>query len=67
MWKWSFPSKQEVIEYRSSFSNKNPIRKDKEEKRRYIKRELNSEFIKDVEWNADAITKARIKLLANSL
>jgi hypothetical protein len=38
-----------VIEYRSSFSNKNPIRKDKEEKRRYIKRELNSEFIKDVE------------------
>lgn len=52
---------------RQEFHIDKPIRKDKKEKREYIKYELNSEFIKDVDGKADAYTKARIILLANSL
>jgi len=49
------------------FMIKEPIRKNKLERKKYIKKELNSEFIKDVDGKADWYTKARIVLLANSL
>lgn len=40
MWKWTFPTKQEVIEYKSRFHNIDPIWKNNKEKRNYIIEEI---------------------------
>jgi len=64
MWQWSFPSKQEVYEYRSTFRSEQPIRNNKEERETYIEEEL---LAMHEENNKTEYDKARIVLLANYL